>query len=153
MKSLPLFLRVYGERTNGVWSLICLEFNLAVQAESLNEAKQKLRSMVKTYITDALSEDGPNRAFASTFLRRRAPTIFWLKYYVFSVVYWLRGNKGGCGSCQQRWPFFHAARFKLIDSLMCSLGGLSQTSLMGCQLRVDRLFQRFGMSRLACSYT
>lgn len=97
MKSLPLFLRVYGERTNGVWSLICLEFNLAVQAESLNEAKQKLRSMVKTYITDALSEDGPDRAFASTFLRRRAPTIFWLKYYVFSVVYWLRGNKGGCG--------------------------------------------------------
>lgn len=57
------------------------------------------------------------------------------------------------GSCQQRWPLFHAARFKLIDSLMCSFGGFSQTSLMGCQLRVDRLFQRLGMARLACSYT
>ena len=57
------------------------------------------------------------------------------------------------GSCQQRCPFFHAACFKLIDSLMCSFGGFSQTSLMGCQLRVVRLFQRFGMSRLACSYT
>ena len=57
------------------------------------------------------------------------------------------------GSCQQRCPFFHAACFKLIDSLMCSFGGFNQTSLMGCQLRVARLFQRFGMSRLACSYT
>ena len=57
------------------------------------------------------------------------------------------------GSCQQRCPFFHAACFKLIDSLMCSFGGFNQTSVMGCQLRVARLFQRFGMSRLACSYT
>lgn len=58
-----------------------------------------------------------------------------------------------CGSCQQRCPFFHAACFKLIDSLMCSFGGFNQTSVMGCQLRVARLFQRLGMSRLACSYT
>ena len=57
------------------------------------------------------------------------------------------------GSCQQRCPFFHAACFKFIDSLMCSFGGFNQTSVMGCQLRVARLFQRFGMSRLACSYT
>ena len=57
------------------------------------------------------------------------------------------------GSCQQRWPFFHAACFKLIGSLMCSFGGFSQTSLMGCQLRVARLFHRLGIARLACSYT
>jgi hypothetical protein len=57
------------------------------------------------------------------------------------------------GSCQQRWPFFHAACFKLINSLTCSFGGFSQTSLMGFQLRVARLFQRLGMARLACSYT
>ena len=32
MKNLPLVLRVYGERSNGQWSLICLDFNLAVQS-------------------------------------------------------------------------------------------------------------------------
>jgi hypothetical protein len=43
--------------------------------------------------------------------------VFFILYVIFI----------GLGSCQQRWPFFHAARFKLIDSLMCSFGGLSQT--------------------------
>ena len=38
MKNLPLVLRVYGERSNGQWSLICLDFNLAVQADTLPQA-------------------------------------------------------------------------------------------------------------------
>lgn len=80
MKSLPFVLRVYGECSDEQWSLICLEFNLAVQAESLSEAKAKLHSMIVGYLRDAL--EGADREFALDFLNRRAPLLFWLKYYV-----------------------------------------------------------------------
>ncbi|MFO7746454.1 MAG: hypothetical protein R6V42_01440 [Orrella sp.] len=93
-KTLPLFLRVYGERSNGVWSLICLDFTLAVQAESLQEAKLKLQQMVKSNKTDALAEDGQDHEFAVAFLRRKAPVAFWVKYYWYSFLAKIRGNSG-----------------------------------------------------------
>lgn len=97
MKTLPLFLRVYGERSDGVWSLICLDFNLAVQAESLQEAKLKLQQMAKSYIADALAEDGSDHEFAVSFLRRKAPVEFWVKYYWYSFLAKIRGNSDGDG--------------------------------------------------------
>jgi hypothetical protein len=55
-----------------------------------------------------------------------------------------------CGSCQQRWPIYYVACFKLIDTLICSFGGLIQTSLMDYQFRVAQLFQHLSMLHLAC---
>lgn len=98
MKTLPLFLRVYGEKRNGIWSLICLDFNLAVQAESLQEAKLSLQQMVKAYITDALAEDGPDHDFAHIFLRRKAPVEFWLKYYWHAFLTKICSHNGQDGT-------------------------------------------------------
>jgi hypothetical protein len=106
-KTVPLFLRVYGELTADVWSLICLEFNVAAQAETLIEARYKLRLIVTSYLLDALAEDGLDRTHASTLLRRKAPSIFWVKYYVYSIKGWLFGSIGGCKSD-------HIAEFEMI---------------------------------------
>lgn len=94
MKAKSLFLRVYGEKKEGQWSLICLDFNLAAQADTLEEAKAKLHHMVKTYIADAMAEDGLDREYAEDFLRRRAPLGFWVKFYLFSTLCRLRGRNG-----------------------------------------------------------
>jgi len=109
-KTVPLFLRVYGELTADVWSLICLEFNVAAQAETLIEARCKLRLIVTSYLLDALAENGPDRTHASTLLRRKAPYTFWVKYYVYSIKGWLFGNIGGCKSD-------HIAEFEMIPMI------------------------------------
>ncbi len=78
--------------------MICLDFNLAAQADTLDEAQKKLHQMIKSYIADVLSEDGPDRAHAKHLLRRRAPLVFWIKYYVFSVLSRIRGKNGNEGN-------------------------------------------------------
>lgn len=92
MKNLPIILRVYGERQEDQWSLICLEFNLAVQANSLPAAQKKLHSMIVGYLRDAL--EGEDRDFALDFLNRRAPLSFWVKYYVAKIRKCLSGHNG-----------------------------------------------------------
>lgn len=90
MKNLPIILRVYGERQDDQWSLICLEFNLAVQAETLPEAHSKLHSMIVGYLRDAL--EGEDRKYALAFLNRRAPLSFWVKYYIAKLRKCLSGH-------------------------------------------------------------
>lgn len=81
MKTFPWVLRVYGERRDDQWSVICLDLNLAAQADTLIEAQTKLHSMIKAYVADSLLPDGADREHAAYFLRRRAPLVFWAKYY------------------------------------------------------------------------
>lgn len=93
MKNLPFVLRVYGERQDEQWSLICLEFNLAVQADTLPEARARLHSMIVGYLRDALQ--GDDREYAAEFLTRRAPASFWAKYYFTKLRKCLSGRNGG----------------------------------------------------------
>ncbi|MFA5663597.1 hypothetical protein [Castellaniella sp.] len=98
MKTIPWILRVYGERCDNQWSLICLDFNLTVQADSLDEAQTKLLGMTKSYLNEALAADGPDHRYAEHFLRRRAPWGFWVKYYIALVRAHLGGTRDGkCG--------------------------------------------------------
>lgn len=80
MKPASLLLRVYGEKSEGQWSLVNLEFSLAAQADTLEEAKTLLESQIKEYLHDALT--GQDRAYASDLLRRPAPVKYWFKYFV-----------------------------------------------------------------------
>lgn len=94
MKSLPVVLRIYGEQSNDQWSLICLDFNLAVQADTLPEARDKLHQMIKSYLRDAL-DNGPDADQAYYFLTRRAPASFWVKYYIGCVLKRVFGSRNG----------------------------------------------------------
>jgi hypothetical protein len=57
---------------------------LATQADSLLEAKEKLRDQISEYVYDALV--GEDQAFAEQLLRRRAPLVDWLKYYGYVLL-------------------------------------------------------------------
>lgn len=81
MKTSRLLLRIYGEKMEGQWSLINLEFSLAAQADTLEEAQRILQSQIKEYVHDALV--GQDRAYAGQLLlERRAPMKYWLKYWL-----------------------------------------------------------------------
>jgi hypothetical protein len=60
---------------------VCLDFNLAAQGDSFEEAKSKLEAMIADYVYDALA--GEDKPYAAQLLARRAPLSFWLKYYFY----------------------------------------------------------------------
>ena len=79
MKNQNHTLHFYGELRDGQWTVMCLNFTLAAQAESLPEAKLKINQQVDMYLKDAI--DGQDRAYAHELLSRSAPAKYWLKYY------------------------------------------------------------------------
>jgi len=84
MKPERLMLKVYGGQCDGQWSLINLDFSLAAQADTLDEARAMLNAQIKEYLHDALV--GEDRAYAKDLLCRRAPIKYWLKYYFWTLV-------------------------------------------------------------------
>lgn len=81
MKPNNLLLKVYGERTAGQWTLMCLDFSLAVQSDDLADAKKRLIEQIVIYVRDATV--GEDSQYASVLLQRRAPLQYWVKYYWF----------------------------------------------------------------------
>lgn len=79
MRKHTIRVRSFAERLpDGQWQAFCVTFNLAVQADSLPEARRKLDKMVQDYIHDATK--GEDREHCEMLLRRRAPLYFWMKY-------------------------------------------------------------------------
>lgn len=79
MKARKLLLRVYGECREQQWTLLCLDFSLAAQAESLPEAQRLLSEQIAHYIADATV--GQDQDHADVLLRRPAPLKYWVKFY------------------------------------------------------------------------
>nr|VFK17573.1 MAG: hypothetical protein BECKLPF1236A_GA0070988_101744 [Candidatus Kentron sp. LPFa]VFK32756.1 MAG: hypothetical protein BECKLPF1236C_GA0070990_101803 [Candidatus Kentron sp. LPFa] len=78
------YLHCYAERKDGVWQAFCLDFLLAAQGESFEETKAKLTSMIKEYVYDA--EHGENKKYAKQLLSRRAPMLWWGKYFLYMAL-------------------------------------------------------------------
>lgn len=78
-----LIVKCYAEQEAAYWVAVCLNFNLAAQGESFEEAKAKLEGMITEYVHDALV--GEDKPYSAQLLSRRAPLSSWLKYY-FIVV-------------------------------------------------------------------
>lgn len=61
------------------WTAVCVDFSLAAQADTFEEAKQKLQDQVRDYVADAFGQD---RAHARKLLtQRKAPFSQLLTYY------------------------------------------------------------------------
>lgn len=94
MRPKQLLVRCYAKRDGGLWVAFCLDFSLGVQADTLEEAKQKLDDQIREYVHDALA--GEDRKHAGDLLRRRAPMSFWLEYwgirFMFAVTAFQRKN-------------------------------------------------------------
>jgi predicted RNase H-like HicB family nuclease len=89
MKSNNLILKCYAEQEEGVWVAVCLDFNLAAQADSYQEVKAKLESMIAFYVREALTTD---IAYADQLLNRRSPLSAWVKYYSIKLLNVIREN-------------------------------------------------------------
>lgn len=91
MKNQQKYIRLYGECREGRWTLICLDFSLAVQDESLDVAKSKLQSQVSSYLKEACGVDKEHQNYL---LSRSASLRYWLKFYFYrftqSLVVFLR---------------------------------------------------------------
>lgn len=83
-----LTLRCYAEReAPDLWVAICLDFDLAAQGETFEDARARLDAMIDDYVIDAW--EGEDRPYADALLHRRAPLRYWVKFWWFTAWRWL----------------------------------------------------------------
>lgn len=75
-----LVLRCYGHQMGSKkWYGVCLELNLAAEAETSKELVDKLHEMILSYIDTVL--DTEDQGSIGVLLSRKAPLKDWLTYY------------------------------------------------------------------------
>lgn len=82
VRAANLVLRCYAVKREGVWSAICIDFSLAAQASSFDDAKRKLNAQIVDYVRDAMTVD---REHAAYLLQRRAPFSQLLAYRILRL--------------------------------------------------------------------
>lgn len=97
MKSNELILKCYAEYKDSCWQAFCLDFDLAVQSETFEDARKKLQDAVSDYVYDALA--GEDKEHAQALLRRRAPYRMYLKFYYIALCDRLDKAKDGLKKC------------------------------------------------------
>jgi hypothetical protein len=84
-----LILKCYGHRTNkGNWVGVCLELNVAVEADSPDLLKKKMGEAIQSYIEALL--DTKDAASIPGLLYRPAPAIDWMKYYLIRSALFIK---------------------------------------------------------------
>lgn len=84
MYSRDLILHCLGRKEGDQWIVMSLEFSLAAQADSLEQAKVMLQSQIREYLTDALV--GRDKEHAEELLGRRAPLKYWAQYWLARCI-------------------------------------------------------------------
>lgn len=85
MKAKDLILRCLISQEDGQWIAMCLDFTLAAQADTPEQARRLLLSQIEEYLKDALV--GVDREHASELLSRRAPVKYWIRYWMASCIH------------------------------------------------------------------
>lgn len=78
----PFHVRCYAKQEGDQWVAICIDLCLAAQADSYEEAKNKLEIQVNDYVHEALTVD---REHAYTLLTRKAPLAHRIEYRLLSL--------------------------------------------------------------------
>ena len=92
MKSEQLLIRCLAQRNKNQWEAFCIDFCLAAQADTLEEAKQKLEAQIFDYLESALC--GEDRQHANQLLNRKAPLSIRVKYALAALnSTWERFNE------------------------------------------------------------
>ena len=81
------YLRCMAYHQDGVFVAACLDLSLAAQADSMEEAMQKLELQITDYIAEAVSD--PEYAQDLIF-NRKAPLSMWLKYWFIAFRMFIR---------------------------------------------------------------
>jgi len=89
MRPVDLVLRCYGYRDRaGKWYGVCLDLNLAAQADSQQELVDKLNLIIRSYVESVL--DTEDQESIPALLRRRAPLSDWVRYYLYKALVFIR---------------------------------------------------------------
>lgn len=86
MRAKELILRCFVKQDGDQWVAVCIDLCLAAQADSIDEAKSKLESMVHSYLEDAF---GTDRQYAHQLLSRKAPFGQVMYYHWLKLKMWL----------------------------------------------------------------
>lgn len=78
-----LVLRCLAFERRGYWVAMCIDLDLAVQADTAAQARKKLREQMVSYVEDALSVDADHAAYL---LNRRAPLRYFARYYFYKLL-------------------------------------------------------------------
>lgn len=85
IKPVQLKLRCYVKETaNHTWYAMCIDLNLFAEANTAKEAENKLHSMIREYVKEALTEDSE---YIRHLIPRRAPLYFLMQYYWLVLKY------------------------------------------------------------------
>ena len=78
-------LRCYGyKKRNNRWYGVCIDFNLAVEADSPEELKQKMGEIIYSYIETVIDTD--DKASIPNLISRKAPIRDFVIYYVMRLA-------------------------------------------------------------------
>lgn len=78
-----LIIRCYGERREGKWIGVCLNFNLATEADTPEKLIRKMNGIIKSYLETVLATKDKDSIPA--LLSRKAPLKDWCKYYFIRI--------------------------------------------------------------------
>jgi hypothetical protein len=78
-------IRCYGFQTpSGRWQGVCLDFNLAAEADTIDQLKNKMNDIIKSYIESVL--DSTDKSSIIELLNRKAPLKDWGFYYLIKSI-------------------------------------------------------------------
>lgn len=87
-----LVIKCIGQRQkNGKYLGVCLDFDLAAEADTPEELQEKLREIIQSYIDVVL--DSADQASKAELLNRRAPFKYWAAYYFLRLFHSFRQIK------------------------------------------------------------
>ena len=93
VKPSRFILRCYGHKTEkGNWFGVCLDLNLAVEAESPELLEQKMGEAIVSYIETVLDTD--DKRSIPQLLSRRAPIYDWFMYYLIKLAVFVKQFPG-----------------------------------------------------------
>jgi len=81
MNPKQLVIKCYAKQEEGVWVAASLDFGLATQSDSFEDAKRKLEEQIQFYVEEALQD----KEFGGQLLSRRAPLSSWIEYYFIRI--------------------------------------------------------------------
>lgn len=84
MQPKHLLLRCYGFYRGGQWYGLCLDLNIAAQADTPQALRAKLAEMVESYVETVLDTD--DKAGVAALLDRRAPLKDWMAYWAAALA-------------------------------------------------------------------
>ena len=84
MTPAKLILRCYGNKREGQWVGICVDLNIAVQAEDVDELKRKMYDAIGSYLEAVIETD--DKESIPELLTRRAPLQDFATYYLIRCL-------------------------------------------------------------------